>query len=291
MLALGSMLVGCSKDAGSLTAPTASFELPKVAAGTGAAAHVRVVAPAGATANCDTPTFNSVVFDQTQFGHVTVNNTSRCTNDFLFAIWDAGNYDDQTLVSWTAITIAPGGTAEMTLGIPNPTCTRYQRDVYFGITKPTVDNMHNFFVQWSAPNDINVFYANGDPNQQPGGICEPNSTPTPPVVVPPVVPPIVPPVVPPVEPPVEEPPVVVDDPPPTVVVPPGPPTVGFCHVEYNVHTQGRDHVLVTTFVHEQNLSITQQAITNGHSDPAHHFYDHLGACTGQYAPIITQGPQ
>ena len=261
----------------------------------------------GLTTNCDTPAFGNVVFDAQAFGKVTVHNVSRCANDFLFAIWDAGNYDDQTLVSWISQTIAPGATAELTLGIPNPTCTRYQRDVYFGLKKPNADNMHNYVVQWSADkDDIDVFYANGDPNFQPGGICEPTNTPVPPVVVPPPPPP-----------PVDACPnieglqlsipqgyVFVDggcypesievpnDPPSVVDPPPGQDNkIGFCHIEYNTHTEGRDHHVVTNFIHEQNLSITQQAITNGHSDPAHHSYDHLGACTGTLAPIITQGTQ
>jgi hypothetical protein len=302
--------------------------------------HTKTVAPDGATTNCDAPEFGQVAFDQKEFGHVTVHNQSRCTNDFLFVIFDAGDYDNQTLVSWASKRIESGGTADLLTGIPNPTCTKYQRDVFFGLAGYDELKMKNYVIRWSATaDDVNVFYANGNPNQQPDGLCGPVTPPpappvppvTPPVVPPPTVPPIEPPTTPPVTPPVEPPPPAtcqdqgainfggllpcvfsegaVDVCPnlegaqstvpngytlvngvcvPVVVPPPPPPTTfAFCHVEY--HTSGRGG-LTLTFVHEQNLNITLQAITNGHSDPAHHSYDHYGACTGEYAPVITQGP-
>ncbi len=282
ILTAGLMAGGCSKA--NPMAPSASQDVVSTSTGSNLGTSVKSVA--GATVNCDAPAFGNVVFSAQDFGKVTIRNASRCTNSFLFAIWDAGNYDDQTLVSYVAQTLAPGASAVMTLGIPNPTCTRYQRDVYFGITKPTVDFMHNYIVQWSAaPGEIDVFYANGNMKEQPEGICGPNppSSVPPPVVTPPVVTPPV------VDPPANDPPA--EDPlPEPEHTPNGPPeTIGFCHVEYHVVPKGKN--AGTTFVHEQNLSIPQSAIDGGHSDPAHHAFDHYGACTGSLAPVITHGQQ
>jgi len=122
------------------------------------------VRPAALVAGtCTTPSWNDVVFDPAVFGRVTITNSGSCASDFLFVIYRAGASDDlkdQTVAGFTSIHLGVGQKGQMNLDTPEE-CMHFQRDVFFGETKPS-DALNNFVVQWSAPSGTqNVFYAPG----------------------------------------------------------------------------------------------------------------------------------
>jgi len=259
---VGLMVGGCSRSGGSVMAPTATL------------------APAASSTRMTTKTVASpgLDFSDAYLGMVTITNNDTAAHRFAYYVWDASNEGNQLLKARIEQAIAPGKTATLTLAFEQVCGAKYQRDVYRDIP--------NYVGATSESETRNyLFGAAGAYWQSEVGRCD---TPTvPPVIVPPPPPTcqdheannfggllpctfgegvIV----------VEDPPVDVIDPPP----PSGPSTFLFCHVEYNVgHGRGNEGVI--TFVHEVQLNIPLLAITNGHSDPAHHSYDYYGTCDGR----------
>ena len=99
---------------------------------------------------CKPPT-NSVVFDPTQLGRVTITNNSSCANDFLYIVWDVSPDDEtnQSFVAMRGARLAPGERRVFTLGFPEGCGTKYQRDVYIGVSDEqrtyTYSDMSNYF--------------------------------------------------------------------------------------------------------------------------------------------------
>lgn len=100
--------------------------------------------------SCKPPT-NSVVFDPTQLGRVTITNNSSCANDFLYIVWNVSPDDEsnQSLVAMRGARLAPGERRVFTLGFPEGCGTKYQRDVYIGVSDEqrsyTYSDMSNYF--------------------------------------------------------------------------------------------------------------------------------------------------
>jgi len=132
-----------------VTACSGQSSLTAPAPLTAASAHQKLTAPTVSDA-CKPPT-SSVVFDESQLGHVIVTNNSTCTNDFLYIVWSVSPSDeaDQALVAATGARLAPGETRHLTLGFPEACGTKYQRDVYLGLSdekvRYTYAEMGNYF--------------------------------------------------------------------------------------------------------------------------------------------------
>ena len=119
---------------------------------------------AGGSVNCDPPAWDQVVFSSTELGKVTITNASRCTNTFLFVVFDAihSNFlQDQGVVAQISGTLAPNTTASLTVAIPDGCGRSYQRDVFFGIGSVTEADLSQFQPLWAAQAGQDVFYAPG----------------------------------------------------------------------------------------------------------------------------------
>jgi hypothetical protein len=134
----------CSGPQGSVTAPSAVAPVAS-----SSRVHANLTAPL-VTDACRPP-INSVVFDQDQLGRVVVTNNSPCTNDFLYVVWLVNPADEtnQTLVAEQGARLGPGEQRQLTVGFHEVCGSKYQRDVYIGISDDTVpysfSDVHNYF--------------------------------------------------------------------------------------------------------------------------------------------------
>jgi len=140
------LATACSSQQGSVTAPS---PVAAVASTASAGVHANLTAPMVSDA-CKPPT-NSVVFDATQLGRVTITNNSTCTNEFLYVVWSVSPNDEanQGLLAAQGARLAPGERRQLTLNFPEVCGTKYQRDVYIGLSddKPnySYSDMGNYF--------------------------------------------------------------------------------------------------------------------------------------------------
>jgi len=142
-LIFSGMLVSACERQDTVTAPSAAVPTAS------SPVHANLTAPTVSDA-CKPPA-SSVVFDATQLGHVTITNNSSCTNEFLYIVWSVppGNEANQTQVAAIGARLSPGEHRDLTVGFTVQCGSRYQRDVYIGISDGsqtyTLSDVRNYF--------------------------------------------------------------------------------------------------------------------------------------------------
>lgn len=92
---------------------------------------------------------HATTFDSAELGCATVTNTTSQPHTYTLVVWDATDETNQRDVAHLTLTVQPGETAPLTVGLDVNPCARYQRDVYLDLPRAeryTLSDVGNYFL-------------------------------------------------------------------------------------------------------------------------------------------------